>query len=344
MPCVGRSVVGRTHYSLCVPQSARRSAWRSAISVALGVLIVLAVVSVAETVPAANAAQPLRGAADLSGCAGPHRLAPGTSKHTTEVDGVERGYSVTVPAGYSGHSAYPLILAFHGHAEPAATFARFTQLGQLPAIVVYPEGLRGTDGLVSWEGAPYSSPRADDVAFTRSILREVSAGACIDPARTYAVGRSNGGGLVAMLACRMPSDFAAYAVVSGAFYDVGRPNCPGAPPASIIDFHGTADQTIHYGGGVRHGGAYTPVMTWLSGWAARDRCFPQPLEFPVNRYVTRVDWPFCAASGHEITHYRINGGAHVWPGSTGSPSKAGQLSNSISATSLIWQFFTRHAK
>lgn len=333
-----------THYSCRVPRSARRRAWRTALSLVLGVLTAVAVASVAETVPAANAVEPRHHVADLSGCAGPHRLAPGTSEHTTTVGGVERTYSVNVPAGYSGQSTYPLILAFHGHAEPAATFARFTGLAQLPAIVVYPEGLRGTDGLVSWQGAPYSSPRADDIAFTGTILREMRAAACIDSSRTYAAGRSNGGGLVAMLACRLPSEFAAYAVVSGAFYDAGRPNCPGAPPASIIDFHGTADRTIHYDGGVRHGGAYAPVMDWLSGWAARDGCLPQPLKFPVNRYVTRIDWPICGASGHEITHYRVNGGAHVWPGSTGSPSRAGQMSNSISATSLIWQFFTRHTK
>ena len=277
----------------------------------------------------------------VAACA-PRAAAPANTVHTTTVEGVTRTYRVHLPAGYTGRTPMPLILAFPGHTESPTTFERYTGLSALPAVVVYPDGLRGTDGTLSWQGAPYSSPQADDIAFTAAILREVRATSCVDRTRTYAVGRSNGGGLVSMLACRMPGQFAAYAIVNGAFYDQSLRGCSASKaPASIIDFHGTADATIHYGGGTRLGGHYAPIFDVVRSWAARNGCIPTPLEVPVDSAVTQFLWPLCRSVGSEISHYRIAGGAHVWPGSSVHRGRTG-VSDSISATTLIWQFFNRH--
>ncbi|MGC4934885.1 alpha/beta hydrolase family esterase [Gordonia sp. DT30] len=266
---------------------------------------------------------------------------PANTSHTTRVDGVDRTYRVHLPAGYTGRSPMPLILAYPGHTESPVSFERYTGLSGLPAVVAYPDGLLGTDGELSWQGAPYSSPKADDIAFTSAILREVRATTCVDRNRTFAVGRSNGGGLVSMLACRLPGQFAAYAIVNGAFYDQSRPYCPSSKaPASIIDFHGTADPVIHYNGGTRLGGRYAPLFDVVASWARRDGCVSTPLQVPINAVVTQFDWPLCSALGSEVAHYRIAGGGHVWPGSTthGRPG----VSDTVSATPLIWQFFSRH--
>lgn len=306
------------------------------------VLMVLvgAVIAAGGTSPAAAA--PRHVVADTGCGLGALRATAGSTGHTTVVDGVSRTYRVHVPSGYTGLSSYPLIVAYHGHAERSTSFETYTRLSSLPAIVVYPDGLRGTDNKVSWQGAPYSSPRSDDIAFTRAILREVRASTCVDSHRIYAVGRSNGGGMVSVLACRTPGEFAAFGIVSGAFYQQTMSGCGAAPAASIIDFHGTADGVIHYDGGVRFGERYWSVPDWLHMWAAKAGCGTTPVTVPVNVFVDRLDWPWCSGlRGGEITHYRIRGGTHRWPGSTGNRA-AGQVSDSISATSLIWQFFQTH--
>lgn len=274
--------------------------------------------------------------------------AAGTTVHTTTVGATPRTYRLHVPTGYTGQSAYPLILAFHGHTEKSADFESDTGLSRLPAIVVYPDGSNGTDGRTSWQGAPYASPQAHDIDFTATILREVRTTMCVDRNRTFAVGRSNGGGLVSMLSCRLPGEFAAYAIVSGAFYDQTWSACPGgrggtgAGPLSVIDFHGTADSVIAYHGGTRFGEHYTPVPDALAAWARRNGCAPVTMPTPVNSVTTRVEYPLCTAIGHEVVHFRVDGGGHVWPG--GSLRASGGPSAKLPATQLIWQFFGRHPR
>ncbi|AZG43604.1 hypothetical protein D7316_00173 [Gordonia insulae] len=266
-------------------------------------------------------------------------MRPGaTITRSVTVNGLVRTYRVHVPRTYTGRQRVPMILAFHGHAERGATFERYTGLSALPAVVVYPDGLRGTDHRFSWQGAPYSSPRADDVAFTRAILRAMAATACVDRARTYAVGRSNGGGMVALLACRMPAGFAGFATVSAAVYSRSATGCGHGPPISLIDFHGTADRVIGYDGGTRYGERYLSSSAWLQRWVDRAGCVDAPVILPVNQVVDTVTWPLCRGTGHPVVHYRIRGGSHRWPGSTGNRA-AGSISDTISATELIWQFF-----
>ncbi len=253
------------------------------------------------------------------------------------VGGVTRTFRVHLPASYDGRHRQPMILGFHGHAEKSTSFEQYTQLSRLPAVVVYPDGLRGLKNQPAWQGAPYSSPASDDVAFTRAILRDVRSTSCVDAARTFAVGRSNGGGFVALLSCRLPSEFAAFATVDAAVYTASMSGCASAPPVSVIDFHGTDDRVISYDGGVRFGAPYLSSRQWLDSLVRRGHCAPVPVTIPINRHIQQVTWPFCAP-GVMITHSRIVGGSHRWPGSTGNPG-AGPISDTISASHMIWAFF-----
>lgn len=272
------------------------------------------------------------GAESSSGSFGSTGIGGRTAIRSLQVGAVARTYRIHFPAGYPGAGPVPLILAFHGHTESSGPFERYSGLSGLPAIVVYPDGLRGTDGATSWQGAPYSSPRADDLAFTRAMLGTIGAHECVDRQRIYAVGRSNGGGFVGLLACRMPAQFAAFATVSAAVYRQIAAGCTAPQPVSLVDFHGTADHVIHYGGGTRFGEKYLSVDAWLHRWIARDRCAPAPIAVPVTPNTTRFDWPACP-DGREIVHYRIAGGTHRWPDAAGLP-----------AAQLIWQFFLAHPR
>lgn len=231
----------------------------------------------------------------------------------------------------------PLIVAFHGRGQNGAELQRYSGLSGLAAWVAYPDGVEN-DGQRAWEGAPYASD-ANDISFTQQLISAVEQRACIDTRRIDAVGISNGGGFVALLACRDPSMFGAFAMVDGAFYSGTDSGCTRAP-ASILEFHGTADPVIHYNGGSGAGGAYPPITTWLRGWAATDRCQTSSTR-RITSSVTRLTWSECAERT-TVVHYRINAGGHTWPGAH-AHSGPGPTNDSISATALIWKFFRDHS-
>ncbi|MCX2963792.1 alpha/beta hydrolase family esterase [Gordonia aquimaris] len=279
----------------------------------------------------------------VSGCAG-NSVRPGSSMvRSVSVGGVTRRFRVHVPAFYPGTVPVPLILAYHGRAERAAAFERYTGLSGLPAVVVYPVAAPGRGGASAWQGAPYSSPRADDVGFTRAMLRDLRSRFCVDRGRTYAIGRSNGGGLVAMLACRLPADFAGFATVGAAVYQQAVAGCAHGPAISLIDFHGTADRTIAYRGGTKLGASYLSTSSWLRRWTQRAGCVDAPLVVPMNRAVDRISWPLCARPEAAVVHYRLGGGTHRWPAPIPGHS-TGSVGDTVSATELIWQFFLTHPR
>ncbi|QKT07659.1 prolyl oligopeptidase family serine peptidase [Gordonia sp. X0973] len=274
-------------------------------------------------------------ASPAAGCVGSAHLSAGSSStRTLEVNGVSRTFHIHVPSGYSPAAAEPLIIAFHGRGEQAKSFEHYSQLSRLPAIVAYPEGLRSATGPKSWESAPYANPAADDVAFTRAMIRQIRSQACVDGSRIFAVGRSNGGGLVNLLACQLPGQFAAVAMVSAAFYPQSERGCGQARPVSRIEFHGTHDAIVPYGGEVKFGSQLPAIPAWLDEWAARSHCRP-PTERKIADGATRIDWFFCQP-GTMMSHIRIDGGTHRWPGSSGALWRP---SNHINAAALIWQFF-----
>ncbi|RYP43172.1 hypothetical protein DL770_011811 [Monosporascus sp. CRB-9-2] len=154
-------------------------------------------------------------------------------------------------------------------------------------IVVYMQGDANDDGGITWQGAP--GAEADDIGFTTEVIEFAQRTFCIDEARTYATGKSQGGGFVRRLACdpALSRRIAASAPVSGAYYirevareegcDPGSVKVPYAAaaaaavrPVPILAFHGGADRTIKYGGDFRRGACLLTVPHWAGLWARRN--------------------------------------------------------------------------
>ncbi|WP_245633858.1 alpha/beta hydrolase family esterase [Amycolatopsis jejuensis] len=246
--------------------------------------------------------------------------------------GIEREYRVHVPAHYDPGRQYPVVLSYHGHGRTAEYQEELSGFSASSGIIaVYPQGVTGTDGKSAWTGAPYSAP-VDDVAFTGDLISSLEQRMCVDPARIYAAGKSNGGGFVGVLACRMADRIAAFAPVSGAFYPQGG-ECPPARRVALIDFHGTADTTIPYAGNPAKG--LPSIPDWLSGWAVRDRCFPYPVSVSVVPDVVTQWWPGCP-----LVHFRVEGAGHVWPST--QPNNDSATPAAIDATPVILKFFLAH--
>ncbi len=286
--------------------------------------------------PAAAAVPAPAGAAP---CVAPAGESGGTSAlHTLDSGGLERSFILRLPDGYERRTSWPLIVAYHGRGSTGVEVEGYSGLSTLPAVVAYPNGEIGTgDGYrKAWQGAPYEAPGVDDVAFTEDLLDELQATYCVDPARTYATGKSNGAGLVGLLACRLPDRFAAVAPVAGAFYPGTREGCEDAAPVPVIDVHGTGDATIPYAGDPDRD--LPAIPDWVAGWAERNGCTTS--RTTTRRDVSTTRWRRCS-SGADVAHVAVDGGGHVWPGAD-VYSGGGYVTHTIEAQDVIWDFLRSH--
>lgn len=272
-------------------------------------------------------------------CAKPAEQEPDSSqKHKLTSGALERSYVLRLPEGYERRDDWPLIVAFHGRGSTGVEVEGYSELSDLPAVVAYPDGAIGTGSgyRKAWQGAPYEAPGVDDVAFTADLLAAIEADHCIDTTRVYATGKSNGGGLAALLACRMPGTFAAVAPVAPALYPGARAGCAEAPPTPIMEIHGVADATIPYAGDADRD--LPAIPEWVQGWADHNGCTTSRTR--TNRDVATTRWAGCD-QGADVQHVAVDGGGHVWPGAD-IYSGGGHVTHTIESATVIWDFFSRH--
>ncbi|GAA1858369.1 alpha/beta hydrolase family esterase [Brevibacterium marinum] len=266
----------------------------------------------------------------------------GNDQGTITSAGDERTYRINIPRDYDATVPTPLILGFHGRGSDGAEFQNYTGLPDLPAITIFPDGVR-TDGKRSWQGAPYAGG-ADDVRFVADLLDSVEDEFCIDLDRVYATGKSNGGGMVSVLACQLRDRFSAFATVAGAYYPQSFAGCDYSEPTPMLAIHGTGDSTMHYEGGERQGETYPSVHEWLQPWAETADC-GEPKDRKVGRKgekVVRTTWQDCR-DGADVELYTVAEGGHVWPGET-MYSGGGYVTEDFSATETLWDFFSDHSR
>lgn len=270
------------------------------------------------------------------GCGKTAPQPPGTSVlHHLTSGGRDRTYQLHLPADYQSTSDWPLILAFHGRGNTGAGTEEYSKLSTLPAVVVYPNGVIGTGegDRQAWQGAPYSAPGVDDVAFAKDLLDSLESQLCLDDRRVYATGKSNGAGFTGILACTMADRIAAIAPIAGAFYPNGI-DCAPSRPVPVIEFHGTADATIPYTGDEDRG--LPAIRTWVRQWADRDGCTRSLPQQKIGEDITITGRTNCAG-GVEVEHVAVAGGGHTWPGAD-SYSGGGVTTQTIEAHEVLWRF------
>lgn len=261
-------------------------------------------------------------------CSSPH--ASGDFVETVTSGGIGRTYRLHVPAPLAGYRR-PLVVSYHGYGRSAEDQERYS--GLVPVadregfILATPEGLGYPQ---EWQVVDvYEDSTTIDVVFTADMVAQLEGELCIDPARIYATGISNGAEMASQAGCYLPNIFAAIAPVSGVVYQ----GCDGLPEP-VISFHGTADENV----------PFETAPPAMAGWAEHNGCGTDIEETKVSDNVTRESYTGCGAN--DVVLYIIDGGGHTWPDAEdyAPGGGAGPTTHEINADDLIWEFFTQHSR
>jgi polyhydroxybutyrate depolymerase len=257
----------------------------------------------------------------------------------------KRAYLLYIPESYDPSVPTSLVISLHGYAEWPAHQMQLSHWNNLADqygfIVVYPSG---THFPLRWRthGTPGSeSDPMIDVTFISDLIDKLEGAYNIDPARIYANGLSNGGGMTFVLSCKLSERIAAIGMVSGAYlYPWDECNPPRHVP--VIVFHGTDDPIVPFLGGPSEAFdmPFPVIPKWIETLAHQNGCDEPPLELPPSGEVSGVRFMNCAA---DVIFYTITGGGHAWPGGGIIPEFiVGHTTQDIDATQTIWDFFLQH--
>lgn len=271
-----------------------------------------------------------------------------TTTGTIMHDGIERNYRLYVPSIYDGSEAVPLVLNLHGYTSNAwqqESYGDFRPIADTANfILVHPNGTQDQSGTTFWNAFGSPTETVDDVGFISALIDSLNADYNIDLNRVYSTGMSNGGFMSYHLACRLSSRIAAIASVTGAMIDPTFLSCNPEHPTPAMQIHGTADPTVPYNGST---GVLSAVES-AEYWVNYNNCNPTPVETAVPD-IDMTD--LCTAdhfvysggdAGSTVEFYRVNGGAHTWPGTNPFFSSLGVTNQDFSASIEIWRFFSQY--
>lgn len=215
-------------------------------------------------------------------------------------DGGLANYIVTLPNGYGGKKAFPLVFGFHGRNRTNEQFVDVDALDIKTeitpfAVMVYPQSQGGP----GWEMAP-ELPL--NIPFFEALWRTMFANYCIDAARVFVIGHSSGAMFSNILACRYGDRLRGVGAVAGEQLETA---CVGNVAAMIV--HGGADPIVPTEAGIatrdfeiqRNGCQTTSTPGQVAPCVAYDGCLPG----------LPVEW--CEHT--EPTYTMTDGGGHGYP-------------------------------
>ncbi|MEI7617790.1 MAG: alpha/beta fold hydrolase [Actinomycetota bacterium] len=226
-----------------------------------------------------NAAPSGSAAVTSSAPAATEPTAADTPTSTTIDPTIARPFDVFVPSTYNGTKAVPLVVLLHGYGASGAIQEAYFQIQPIAEshgfLYVHADGTKNATGSQFWNAtdACCGGPAAtvDDSAYITSIIESVQKNYKVDPKRIYVMGHSNGGFMSYRMACDHADKIAAIASLAGAtFSDISK--CAPSEPVSVLEIHGTGDQTIKYAGDQIQGRGYPGAQTTTATWAGYDGC------------------------------------------------------------------------
>ena len=301
-----------------------------------------------------------------SGC-GTASDAVGTNQDVMEVGDLTRSWYAHIPPAHDGQTPLPLVIQLHGNGSDASFMADFTGLDALGDekgfVTVTPEGRGQVQRWVyefderGWDVTP-ANP---DVVFIGALIDRLGEQLCLDLARVYVTGISNGGQAATALACVLDERIAAVAPVAG-IVDSGEASNT-VRPVPMLAFYGQEDPIALFDGGLAPFVATSPteagvplgdlamavafegpVIERVAGIAKRYGCDPGPSTEMLAEHVERIG--YACPPGADVALVVATDGGHAWPGAPLPPQMEavqGQVNMEVDASRMMWDFFTQHA-
>ena len=201
--------------------------------------------------------------------------------------------------------SYPIVFAFHGRGGNNNSWVNhlinYTNSGEF--IGIYPQGY-----LESWNLGPEPS-NANDVEFINLIVDELQNYDNLNFDKMYAIGTSNGSGMVNKLAIET-NHFKAIAPIASQLIE-SLPLLNSTNPVSVLQVNGAADTTIPIDGGPRLGHVFLDAYESAELWATKFNCSQNPNIIMLGQDTLYV-FDSCE-NEKEIRYLRIEDGEHNLP-------------------------------
>lgn len=211
---------------------------------------------------------------------GPATAAPtGGPGQTVTVSLADRPFQLHIPASYQSGVKAPLVIVLHGYtasgAQQESYFKLTAESDRRGFLYAMPDGTKNSRGERFWNATPaccdFGRTGVDDSGYLAGLIDTVSAQYSVDPGRVYVTGHSNGGFMAYRMACEHADKITAIVSLAGAMND-DPTQCTPSRPVSVLEIHGTSDETIGYDGGANAGNSFPSVTTTLSDWRGYDGC------------------------------------------------------------------------
>ena len=215
---------------------------------------------------------------------------------------IRRPVIIQTPNVIDKSKNYPIVFAFHGRGGNNNNWvnqlSNYTDSGEF--VGVYPQGY-----LDSWNLGPEPS-NADDMEFINLIVKELQNYTNLDFDKMYAIGTSNGSGMVNKLAIETNYFKAIAPVVSQLIESL--PLLESTNPVSVFQVNGAADETIPIEGGPRFGHIFLDAYYSAELWANKFNCSDNPRTTQLGNDTLYV-FEGCSKE-LEVRYLRIENGTH----------------------------------
>lgn len=189
-------------------------------------------------------------------------------------------YHVALPDGSGPEAGHPAVLFLHGAGGTGRGVLGMTgtvnALTERGYAVLAPDGLPWREdrrgGIWSFLPEDQRPRRREEALFFRQVVEDAASSHGVNPDRVILAGFSAGGFMVNYLACETPDAFAAYAPVSGGFWQPHPAQCAG--PVRLLHTHGWRDSTVPLEGRPLGGGRYLQgdIFAGLALWRDTLEC------------------------------------------------------------------------
>ena len=223
----------------------------------------------------------------------------------------ERKFLMHLPKNFDFEDVYPVIFFLHGKGGKMEQFPRILQkfVNTHRFIGIYPQGY-----LNSWNLGKEPS-KANDIYFIASIVENLEKVQKIKSVNYFAVGFSNGGGLVNKLVLET-NIFNSVAVLVSQLTEELLNNSKTVNKTSVLQINGLKDKIVPFRGGkTKMGHKFFSALKSIEHWAKLSNCEKYQTQFDTAFGNKIYEFPNCQKS-QNIMLLEVKKSGHFIPPNT----------------------------